>query len=208
MIKVAISPRITETSDYIELRDSISHDWIRLLNHWEAWPIIIPNVLNDPEAFLDAQKCNILILTGADDYGQCPVRDNQEERLLAHAIITKLPVLAICRGMQMCAQLAGAKLENLSGHIATTHKILFHGPGRLVYPKATHVNSFHALGLRANQLPNKFTAIATDEKGYIEAMVDRENPITCIMWHPERSPAPVEDRLLFGKLVSHGAFWA
>ena len=37
-----------------EARDAISHDWVRLLAKYRVTPLLVPNQLPDPEAYVDA----------------------------------------------------------------------------------------------------------------------------------------------------------
>ena len=98
---VALSMRVAEAENYIERRDSISHDWIERLNSWNYMPVPVPNGGN-PVALLRELKPSLLILTGGDDLGLFPERDATEKKLLGAAMQSGTPVLGVCRGLQQC----------------------------------------------------------------------------------------------------------
>ena len=106
---VALSMRVTEAENYIERRDSISHDWIERLDSWNYTAVPVPNG-GDPVALLKELKPGLLILTGGDDLGLFPERDASEKKLLGVAMESGTPVLGVCRGLQLINQLSEATL--------------------------------------------------------------------------------------------------
>jgi hypothetical protein len=73
---VALSMRVTEAENYIEFRDSISHDWIARLDSWGFTAVPVPNG-GDPIALLKELKPSLLILTGGEDLGVFPKREQE-----------------------------------------------------------------------------------------------------------------------------------
>ncbi len=206
-LRVALSMRITEAQGYAEPRDSISHDWVARLEAWNMTPLFIPNGLKLPEKYLDDLNAGLLILTGGDDLGQTPVRDDTESALLAHAIGAGLPVLGVCRGLQLINRHFGGALRPVSGHVAAPHLVNFEGPLMDLYGANAQVNSYHEQGVTAEDLGEGLSAGGVDEDGFVEALHHRDHPVAAVMWHPERDQAPEGDRLLVTRLMEAGAFW-
>ncbi|TDL79401.1 gamma-glutamyl-gamma-aminobutyrate hydrolase [Palleronia sediminis] len=126
--------------------------------------------------WLDAIRPRALILSGGADPGRDAVRDMLEAALLDHAEAAPLPVLGLCRGMQVMARRAGGALAPVGGHVATRHRL----SGTLDH----EVNSFHAMTL--DGCPPGYRVLATAPDGAIEAIAHETLPWEGWMWHPER----------------------
>ena len=68
-------------------------------------------------------KIDALLLSGGNDLGDAPDRDSTELHLLEAARELEIPVLGICRGMQLMASFFGVGVEELSSHVGTRHQI-------------------------------------------------------------------------------------
>lgn len=180
---IAISQRVDRWPALVESRDALDQrltEWVHAIG---ALPVPVPNTLGeDLVPWLDTIRPTALLLSGGNDIGDSPERDCTEARLLHYASQFGLPVLGICRGMQMMAHYADGALVSLAGHAATRHAIF----GDLVACCAlpADVNSFHNWGLVA--CPKNYTVLATAPDGSIEAMRHHALPWECWMWHPER----------------------
>ena len=71
--------------------------------------------------YLDRIMPDGIVLTGGNDIGQYPARDNTELLILEYAKENKIPLLAICRGMQLLAYNEGVKLLPVTGHVGKKH---------------------------------------------------------------------------------------
>ena len=205
--RVVLSMRITQASGYEEPRDSISHDWIELLQSWGMAPFLLPNGLDDPAAGLEALAPDLLILTGGDDPGLGTQRDRTEQSMLKYAEAKNMPVLGVCRGLQAINLHFGGGLGAIAGHVAVRHAVKFTGAFSDLYNVETTVNSFHESAVPADKLASSLVAAGVDEEGNIEGLHHSSLPVAAIMWHPERAGAPAADRLLVGRLMEEGAFW-
>lgn len=188
---IAISQRVDRVPARAESRDALDQrltGWAAALG---ALAVPVPNTLGDDLAgWLAALAPTAVLLSGGNDIGDSPERDRTETALLRHAEENGLPVLGICRGMQMMARHAGGTLVSLTGHAATRHALL----GELVAPGGlpAKVNSFHNWGLAA--CPRDYAVLATAPDGTIEAMRHRALRWEGWMWHPEReAPFASED---------------
>src|SRR6201989_1116282 len=71
-----------------------------------------PPVTEDPDLLLD--RVDALLLAGGVDYGEAPERDAFETALARRAMERDLPLLGVCRGMQlMNVARGGTLLEHL-----------------------------------------------------------------------------------------------
>ena len=185
-IRIGISMRITDAVNYKEQRDTIASDWSTyLLSEFPdcQW-ILIPNMGEKVVDYFHQWNLNVLILTGGDDIGRYPIRDITEFALLKMAIENKIPVIGICRGMQLIHHFYDGKL--LSGdnqfdeiHRSKEHCVLLKGHRYMT-------NSFHSNQIDENSLHNDFEILATCENdATIEAF--EKQGVLGIMWHPERS---------------------
>jgi putative glutamine amidotransferase len=184
-IRIGLTMRITSAQGYLEPRDAIAHDWaafLRVALPETAW-LALPNLGGDHiRTYCEAWGINRLILTGGDDIGATPLRDETEWTLLDWAAETGVPVLGVCRGMQIMAHRADGLLMAVQDHVATRHAVT----GTIT----KHVNSFHACGLAS--CPDGFTALAQAADDTIEAMHHTRLPWEAWMWHPERESVPYD----------------
>lgn len=195
--------RITEAAVYAEPRDSISHDWLNRLAAWGATPLLIPNIGIQAAPYLGALNADILVLTGGDDFGQTPKRDETEMALLNHALSTGLAVLGVCRGMQLINKQLGGSLCSVEGHVGTPHSVSFAGDWIEMYGPETEVNSYHETAIPADGVGTDLTATATDVNGHVEGFRHSDHPLAGIMWHPERDSGLEGDRRLMAALSGH-----
>jgi putative glutamine amidotransferase len=190
-LRIGVTMRVLEAQGYHEPRDALAQDWSNFLSMAlpdAAW-LPLPNLgANKARAYCEKWNINRLILTGGEDIGLSTIRDETEQDLLIWAKERAVPVLGICRGMQMMAVWAAVALKSVAGHVNTRHIL----QGDFVY----EVNSFHNYGLA--ECPWGFEVTARAEDGEIEAIRNTALHWEGWMWHPEREkpfqPADI-DRL-------------
>lgn len=200
---VALSMRISEAENYIELRDSISHDWISRLDSWGFTAVPIPNG-GDSITLLKELKPSLLILTGGEDLGVFPERDANENKLLGVAMESGTPVLGVCRGLQLINQAFGGHLNSIEGHIAVDHEVQISECWVSYYGARTTVNSYHGACISAAGLASDLECAVVDADGNVEGAFLPAKPVAGIMWHPERRGAPDADRKMISDLVARG----
>lgn len=178
-LRIGVTMRVLEAQGYHEPRDALAQDWSRFLSMAlpdAAW-LPLPNLgANKARAYCEKWGINRLILTGGEDIGVSAIRDETEQDLLIWAKERAVPVLGICRGMQMMAVWAGVALKPVEGHVRTRHLL----QGDFMH----EVNSFHNYGLA--DCPHGFEVTAKAENGEIEAIRNTEQNWEGWMWHPER----------------------
>jgi putative glutamine amidotransferase len=185
--KVAITQRVSVVPEYGERRDCLDQAWPRFLAACGLMPLALPNVVEVAVAlFTDADVAG-LVLTGGNDLaalgGDAPERDAESRRL---------PVLGVCRGMQMIQQRCSVPLQGVEGHVTPNQVIRVNG-------KRAAVNSYHRFGALESRRPLDVWAVADD--GVVKAIQHADRSITGIMWHPERiDPFAAEDIALFRRV--------
>ena len=195
---IGISLRVTNAEKYVEKRDSLSHDWSIVLQQLGFHPLLIPNTISDVSAFLDDMKVSGLILSGGDNIGDEPLRDQIEKKIIDHAVSRDIPLIGICRGMQIINSFFGGKIRRLdnSDHVNKPHKVNL-GSNFSLGNNAIQVNSFHHNVIDAANLGKNLSPFAILERdNTIEGFIHNELQIFGVMWHPERYPDTNTNKLL------------
>lgn len=179
--RIAVTQRRLPGSATSGARDALDADWSDWFCANAAWAqfIPLPNFADPGWAFrwMTDWEVNALVLTGGEDVGRSPVRDELELSLLRHARAQGWPVLGVCRGMQMLHKESGGELIPIEGHVGHAHG--------LQTPQLDEVvNSWHRWGVRETAEGWQPIALAPD--GSVEAMRHRHLPWLGLMWHPER----------------------
>ena len=193
MKTVAITQRVTVIPEYGERRDCLDQAWPRFIATCGLLPLPVPNVIEVALAMCGASDLAGLVLTGGNDLaalgGDAPERDATENALLDAAESRGLPVLGVCRGMQLIQQRCAVPLQRVEGHVTRRQVIHVDGEPR-------EVNSYHRFGARESRPPLDVWAVAAD--GVVKAIRHTARPTTGIMWHPERNtPFAADDVALF-----------
>jgi putative glutamine amidotransferase len=189
-MKIAVTLNVLKINDRPETRDTLDQAWYEIFQNLGFTPVLIPNNLSLAKAIIHAVKLDGLLLTGGNNIsssgaGDAPVREEIELFLIDYFTDKDLPVIGICRGMQILNQYFGGNLSPLTGHVAQTHSLK--NQSALDLPST--VNSYHNFGVTFSSLGKGLTPLATDEKEkWVEAFKHESKKIKAIMWHPEREP--------------------
>lgn len=192
-MRVLITQRVDMYPDRSERRDALDQKWGDALARMLGRPPLIypmPNRSQDIGAILDCWAPALIVLSGGNDLGQAPERDATEAALLEIARSTGIPVLAVCRGMQMVQHHLGGELVPISGHVGCEHVVTAVRPD--AGPAELHVNSFHSWGVPRNGLARGIEELYGHSDGTVEAARHVDLPWLCVMWHPERAGSGID----------------
>ncbi len=193
-------------------------------------PLVIPPCEDEEVAIGTLASVDALLLSGGGDINPllvgeepspllrsiCPKRDKQELMLARLASDMQMPMLGICRGVQVMACALGGAIHQDISHLATvkhsqdaprceaTHTVTLEGILRDVYKRETlPVNSFHHQAVR--DTGPHFKVAAQSKDGIVEAIASTEcKPIIGVQWHPECMPG---SEPLFEWLVSEAMLY-
>ncbi|MDA8391291.1 MAG: gamma-glutamyl-gamma-aminobutyrate hydrolase family protein [Actinomycetota bacterium] len=192
--------------------DGIESGYVRAVASAGGLPVVLP-VLRPEMAGAMIRKVDGLLLAGGRDiearhYGEAPAeeaetpepeRDAWEMAVLTEALEAQLPVLAVCRGLQLLNVVAGGTLiqhlpsvSRLAHRQADRHAEFAHFVtvkrdstlASVVGEGEVGVNSLHHQAI--DRLGSGLTAVAWSDDGVVEA-VESVYParVIGVQWHPE-----------------------
>lgn len=196
---------------------AVSRSYVCAVEQAGGIPILLPLVV-DPgllDGFL--QVIDGLLITGGDEgvnpalYGEnplrelkciCPERDEYEIHLLKGALAKQIPILGICRGMQLLNVAGGgslyqdifAQMKSPLGHLPEEmpvdvpyHSVRLAEDSilrRVFATEKLQVNSFHHQAVK--KIASAFRVTAVSEDSVIEAIEDPDHDfVVGVQWHPE-----------------------
>lgn len=194
-------------------------DYGRAVQEAGGLPILLP-VDIDPAEYIG--RLDGLVMTGGTDiaparYGHEPdadliapeaERDALELALMDLAVERRLPVLGICRGLQLANVHGGGTLHqhvpphsrfDVAPH-TEVHSVEFAAGSVLagVYGERRDVNSLHHQTVA--EVAHDYLVTARGDDGTVEGLEHRTLPIVSVQWHPEMMTGRSTDPI-FGWLV-------
>jgi len=202
MKNILVTQRVDISDSYNERRDALDQNWLKFLLSIDLMPIIVPNNKEYVENIIKTTKLEGILFTGGNTLvkygGDAPERDETECLLLNWGIKMNLPILGICRGMQLIQDHYSNGLINISNHVAKRHDLVISKECRMrnALLKFSDVNSYHKFGTQ--EISGDLQVMAKSSDGVIMAIEHYEKPIFGVMWHCEReNPFKEEDMYLF-----------
>jgi putative glutamine amidotransferase len=212
---------------------SINEAYVMAVASAGAAPLLIPLGLSEDSLDHILTRLDGIILTGGGDMqpdrygsqphpkldGVDPDRDRVELYLARCGLAAKLPVLGICRGLQLInVALGGTLYEDIldqrPGALKhqydpgwprdyLAHPVSVEKDSRLAQILGTNevqVNSLHHQGIR--ELTSSARSVAYAPDGLIEAIELRDYPYgLAVQWHPEWLPEHAAMRAIFADFV-------
>ncbi len=200
-------------------------DYSRAVQEAGGLPILLP-VDADPSDYV--ARLDGLVLTGGTDigpdrYGRNAevdlfepevLRDDLELALMSLAVERRLPVLGICRGLQITNVHGGGTLnQDVPPHAhfdvppeTTVHSVEFAEGTVLagIYGASREVNSLHHQTV--DEIAPDYVVSARAPDGGVEGLEHRSLPIVSVQWHPEMMAERATDPI-FGWLVEAAVSW-
>lgn len=217
-------------------RTGVNADYVTAVLEGGGLPLVLSPLLGAGRAVEALHGCGGLLLSGGADidpvrYGTAPspalgalepIRDDFELALLAAARAQRLPILAICRGLQLVNVAAGGTLwqdlpterpgpvahEQAAPPSSPTHAVRIEPGSRTAEALGNgslRVNSTHHQAIR--DLGRGLRATGWAEDGIIEAVESSGSGewLVGVQWHPERGSAGLADQRLFRAFVDAAA---
>lgn len=195
----------------------MNQTYVRVLEEMGALPVLIPLGMSEATLRGTFERLDGLFLPGGEDieprhYDEAPhaklgvtdsERDRTEMLLTRWAIERKMPLLAVCRGMQVLNVVCGGSLyqdlrsqrPELSQHDFTPptyqryricHNIAIAPDSLLASALGRQhvINSMHHQAVKSVGMGLR--VVATDEQGMVEALEMADAPfVVGVQWHPE-----------------------
>ena len=208
----------------------VAADYIRAVERNGGLPILIPNVKNMEDMSLVLDKIDGLLLSGGHDVNPRTykernsgkagnfdnIRDHQEIFMTEYALEKDIPILGICRGLQILNITLGGTIHqdlpsagffahsmsnSLRNEPSHSLKILEDSPLYEIFKRdEIWTNSYHHQGI--NELGKGLKVAALSEEGLIEAVyLDDKKFALAVQWHPEMMYDNEEMNLIFKKFI-------
>lgn len=170
-MKIGLTQRILYHNG--QAYDSTQHGWYSYLKGHTLVPIANRTDQDFEQLAVDLDA---VIITGGDDSA---LRRTVELKLAGQMTLRQKPVVGVCHGAFLLADVLGGQVEDVIGHHNTEHTVMYFGD---IY----QVNSYHTLAI--TKLHKSGTVLATDDEGNCEAWIDGQT--AGVVWHPERMKEP------------------
>lgn len=205
-----ISQRIMDSKNGFV--DALEQNYSKYFVDWGFELIPVPNAVNSLNFYFKLPVERI-ILTGGGDVGDknSKERDEIEKCLIRFAAENKIPLIGICRGMQMINSYFGGSIKDIGNksHVATEHEIII--TERIikeVLGDKTKVNSYHDKCIKEEGLSDSLRVFAKSPEGFVEGLFHPSLPIAGIQWHPERdSPDKRINEKIMDSFLNEKLFW-
>ena len=169
--------------------DFVDHYWI---NYFEKRNYVfyqLPNSKKISKKILETiNNIDIIILPGGNDLIKkdkySNIRLNVEQNTISYGLKKNIPILGVCRGMQVINNFFGGEIYKINGHMKKNHNIYMKTN---IFGKTKYiVNSYHNYGISYISKSKKFYTLADDKDNNIEMFKHKKKKIYGVMWHPER----------------------
>ncbi len=185
--------------------DFVDHYWIDYFDKKKIEFTIIPNsrIFNFNQ--IQKKKIKLIILPGGNDLISksylSKIRLNNEIKLINFGLKNNIPILGVCRGMQVLNYFYKGRQKKVKNHMRTRHEVYFEN--NFFNKKKLIVNSFHNFGIPKNLLAKNLLPIGFDKKKNVEFFKHKQLKIFGVMFHPEREKKKNNLELLIKKILTN-----
>jgi len=193
MKTLGITQRVQICSPHNERRDCLDQRWWGVAQSLGFIPLPLPNLPDvSPKSFFKPFNISAIIFSGGNSLGfldktspdNAFERDAFELSLIEWALEINIPILGVCRGMQIINHFYGGSLEVLNNHVNVRHKLEF--IGQFSKNLNREVNSYHNWGISKDNLGENLEPLALADDGTVELFQHISDRVAGMMWHPER----------------------
>ena len=189
-MKIGITTRVVVSEN--ETRDCIDQSWFKYFDKIGQTIIPIPNTLENPVDYIKSLNIKGIILSGGNDINGLENaenvsldRDKTEYLIIKYATIYNIPLVGVCRGMQMINFFFNGSFCRISKHVNVNHNLIRTNE-HIKFPDFFKVNSFHNYAIPIDKIGRGLIATYLCEESFVESFVHEHYSIAGIMCHPER----------------------
>jgi len=218
---------------YDDWIDILENNYINYFSKFGIYLVPVSNATLDLNRLVNNLNPTGIILSGGDDVNPklyngksndklsvSTARDTTEIKLIELAIKNNIPLLGICRGMQLInvffkgnliqniAEIDNNNIHSCPGFHKVKLKNIQHDTS-FKRIEQIEVNSYHHTGILENTLGTDLEIFASlDELNLVEGFYHRNYAIAGIQWHPERpnNSENFNDKLI-ELFLSRKLFW-
>jgi len=191
MIKIAITQRLMLNDSYYELRETLDTRWGLLFDELNFLPMVLP-IEYDFKKYFENIEIDGILLTGGNDLNilnsseESSQRDIFEKELIKYGIQNDIPILGVCRGMQIIAEYFEADFIKVKDQVAIKHSLKVNKESKYFneLSNLNDVNSFHNYAIK--NISDDFLISSRTSDGMIKAIEHKKYKIFGQMWHSER----------------------
>tara|TARA_Y100000590_G_C15661338_1_gene992762 strand:+ start:167 stop:778 length:612 start_codon:yes stop_codon:yes gene_type:complete len=182
--------------------DFVDYYWINYFKKKNIKFLVFPNSKLSTKSILNSNKkhLNLIILQGGNDIfdssKEIKNRNDNENLIIKFAIANNIPLLGVCRGMQLINLYFGGKIIKKKRHMRTKHNVNFSNK-KFFKLNNLNVNSFHNFCITNYSIGKNLEVISKADDQTIELFRHNRHKIYGVMWHPERS----KSSLFLDKLI-------
>ena len=192
MKKILVTQRLFQNDTYYEVREGLDVEWGQLFKSLQFLPIIA-QINYDSALYFKEFDIDGILLTGGNDLSRLDdndlskKRDHFEKSLINQAIKLDIPVLGVCRGLQVITDYFGGDFIEVENQVATRHDLIVNSNSQFATElnQINNVNSFHNYGV--TNLSEDLLVSATDTQNVIKAIEHKKHKVFGQMWHSERN---------------------
>ena len=184
---IALSQGIEYLPHRNEYRNFVDQNIVDFIESCNFKTILINNFLKKKKYnqqkrnlsnFLNNFQFSGIILSSGNDLREFVQRDTTEKYLISYAINYSIPLLGVCRGMQIINTFFGGTLKKINNHVRKFNNISYENSKK-------KIKCYHNFGI--SKLGKEILVTGKSEDNEIESLKHAKHKVHGWMWHPERN---------------------